>query len=225
MSFCDGIAFVVLAYESLTSHSLSLSASLRVYPLVSTSDDNNSDLKPDNVGFDRKGRVKIFDFGLAHQLKGPDDVCRGRAGSFLYMAPEVLSPPDKNGGYGIKVDVFSYAVLLWQMFTARVPFEGDHYNFAVNKPQCHGKRPPIKQVESKILRDLIEEGWSQEPNDRPTFLEMKHRLEKLVEDTNPIGSKDASTTTTTSSKSAPKAGRFSRKRGEKTKLRRSLFHR
>jgi serine/threonine protein kinase len=51
--------------------------------------------KPDNIGFDAKGNVKIFDFGLAKELKDKDRTgdglykLTGFTGSIRYMAPEV----------------------------------------------------------------------------------------------------------------------------------------
>ena len=53
------------------------------------------DLKPDNIGFDKDGVLKLFDFGLAKELKPEDEKPDGRyeltgnTGSRRYMAPEV----------------------------------------------------------------------------------------------------------------------------------------
>jgi serine/threonine protein kinase len=50
------------------------------------------DLKPENVGFDIRGDIKIFDFGLAKEVRDPDDEgnykLTGYCGSPMYMAPE-----------------------------------------------------------------------------------------------------------------------------------------
>jgi serine/threonine protein kinase len=52
------------------------------------------DLKPDNVGFDEKGVLKLFDFGLAKELKDADKLpdgnyrMTGHTGSRRYMSPE-----------------------------------------------------------------------------------------------------------------------------------------
>jgi serine/threonine protein kinase len=54
----------------------------------------NSTQKPDNVGFDAAGEVKIFDFGLAKRLDPEDKtdtelyLLTGNTGSLRYMAPE-----------------------------------------------------------------------------------------------------------------------------------------
>lgn len=48
--------------------------------------------KPENVGFDIRGDIKIFDFGLAKEVRDPDDdgnyKLTGYCGSPMYMAPE-----------------------------------------------------------------------------------------------------------------------------------------
>ena len=65
------------------------------------------DLKPDNVGFDIRGDVKLFDFGLTKELRPRDRIrtdeyrASGQTGSRRYMAPEVVLC--KN--YGLKADI------------------------------------------------------------------------------------------------------------------------
>ena len=83
------------------------------------------DLKPDNIGLMADDSVKLFDFGLSKIVpiesrggKGPK--LTGQTGSLRYMAPEVcLEKP-----YDESADVYSFAVILWQMASHDVPFVG-----------------------------------------------------------------------------------------------------
>jgi serine/threonine protein kinase len=76
------------------------------------------DLKPDNIGFDVRGDVKLFDFGLSVEITDKHPRAEnglfklsGNTGSLRYMAPEVaLDKP-----YNHKVDVYSFGILLWQV--------------------------------------------------------------------------------------------------------------
>ncbi len=82
------------------------------------------DLKPANIGFDVRGDVKIFDFGLARIM--PDDGCpytdrflMSGAGSPRYMSPECLTLGES---YNMKADIYSFAIILWEMLSASRPY-------------------------------------------------------------------------------------------------------
>ncbi|CAH2327139.1 kinase C delta type-like [Pelobates cultripes] len=76
------------------------------------------DLKPANILFDAKGYVKIADFGLSEENIFTDTTTNGRAGTFKYMAPEVLSYKK----YGHSADWWSFGVILYHMITGHIPF-------------------------------------------------------------------------------------------------------
>jgi len=140
------------------------------------------DLKPANIGFDRSGRVKIFDFGLAVHIppssaKGSDArKVKGRVGTVRYMAPEV-----KRGDlYSYPIDVYAYAILLWQIITSRTPFEeeipeSDMFGPPQDLPD--DKRPNLKYVESKELVVLLESSWKTNPEARWTLDKMLIELQ------------------------------------------------
>jgi hypothetical protein len=94
------------------------------------------------------------------------------------MAPEVAASNDKP--YGLSADVFSFAVLLWQIITSRIPYEAEISSFAETTPQVDGKRPPLKYVESKELQVLLEKSWASTPDDRPTFTDIAKELNTIV---------------------------------------------
>jgi len=90
------------------------------------------DLKPENLGIASDGTLKLFDFGLCrcvqkrrHEMEAYE--MTGNTGSLRYMAPEVVL----NQPYTEKVDVFSFAVVLWTISKCKVPYKG--YDRAMHK--------------------------------------------------------------------------------------------
>ena len=95
------------------------------------------DLKPGNVMLTGEGQVKILDFGLAkpqttlmggeadETLAQPISAEMTREGTILgtvsYMSPEQAA----GRGVDSRSDIFSFGVLLYQMVTGRLPFQGD----------------------------------------------------------------------------------------------------
>jgi serine/threonine protein kinase len=122
------------------------------------------DVKPRNIGFDVHGTVKLFDFGLARDVKL--FTLKGKAGSPLYMAPEVALSQE----YGLSADAYSFTVCLWELCTLKTPFEhvklADHERLV-----CKGNlRPRVDyKCGSVRLRELLSNGWAQSPDSRPTF--------------------------------------------------------
>jgi serine/threonine protein kinase len=95
------------------------------------------------------------------------------------MAPEVAASND-NAAYGLSADVFSFAVLLWEIVTSRIPYKAEISAFTESTPQVDGKRPSLKYVESKDLQLLLEKSWASTPDDRPNFTEIGVELHKIV---------------------------------------------
>ncbi len=82
------------------------------------------DIKPDNIMVRKDGRVIIMDFGLA-KLKG--DVSRltkegSTVGTAGYMSPEQVQGQDVDH----RSDIFSFGVVLYELFTGEFPFKGVH---------------------------------------------------------------------------------------------------
>jgi serine/threonine protein kinase/Tfp pilus assembly protein PilF len=80
------------------------------------------DLKPSNIMIDKDGNARIMDFGIARSLKG-----KGITGAGVVIGtPEYMSPEQVEGrDIDHRSDIYSLGVILYEMVTGRVPFEGD----------------------------------------------------------------------------------------------------
>lgn len=143
------------------------------------------DLKPDNIGFDVRGDVKIFDFGLSRQLPNCADgnaspgatyKMTGDTGSPRYMAPEIALELPYNEG----CDVYSFGILLHQMCSLEIPFEGYSMNQFEKKVVRGGFRPKMDLKWPERIQKLIGRCWSETLSDRPGMNEIVDLLHAEV---------------------------------------------
>jgi len=172
------------------------------------------DLKPDNCGFDKNGTLKLFDFGLAKELKKGDRKENGRyeltgnTGSRRYMAPEVA----KDCAYDKSVDVYSFGILLWELCTTEKPFFGYSSNKHMQRVVLGGERPPMDSQHvhdfPANLKWLMNQCWSPFPVARPTFPQVKRVLADVLE-SKTVVPPELQRSTEDSSESSPGSVRFS----------------
>jgi eukaryotic-like serine/threonine-protein kinase len=118
------------------------------------------DIKPENLIIDHAGNGKLMDFGIARpvQRMTPGQTQAGWiVGTPQYLAPEQLEGKEAD----TRADIYACGVVLFEMFTGKLPFEGDnpvqiilkHLNEAPPKPSTLW--PDIgKDLEALILRCL-----------------------------------------------------------------------
>jgi len=138
------------------------------------------DIKPENVGFDIRDDVKIFDFGLAKSLH-PDLHARNGlynltviTGSLPYMAPEVA----KKQPYNEKCDVFSYAMMFWEMMVMKELFPYFKTRHEIyQKVILGGLRPriPLRAWPSTV-DTMISKAWKPSSKNRPTMNQICNTL-------------------------------------------------
>ncbi|KAN0028998.1 hypothetical protein ACTFIV_010866 [Dictyostelium citrinum] len=135
------------------------------------------DLKSHNLLVDEHYRVKISDFGLSTRFKKHLDkkTAMTPVGTPCWTAPEVL----RNDAYTEKADVFSFAIVLWEMVTREDPYQGmPTFQIVISVGQ-HKLRPIVPPQVSAPFTRLITECWSEDPQQRPSFQEIVKRLEAM----------------------------------------------
>ena len=137
------------------------------------------DLKPGNV-FDDLGIVKVGDYGLSKFISSSQ---RGghteSVGTFHYMAPEI-----GRGKYGREIDVYALGIMLYELLTGRVPFDGESCHEIIVK---HLTALPELSGVSSPYREAIMAALDKDPARRPaTVAELVAPLGLSVSDAVPI---------------------------------------
>jgi len=117
------------------------------------------DLKPQNVMIDSEGNAKIMDFGIARSLKAKGITATG----VMIGTPEYMSPEQVEGkGVDPRSDIYSLGVILYEMVTGRVPFEGETPLSVAVKQKTERARDPrelnaqIPEALSRVILKCME---------------------------------------------------------------------
>jgi len=165
LDIANGMAF--LHEQNIVHRDLKTQNVLLVHPIVSVTD---------------VVHAKVCDFGLARYLPQEDHQTQltRQVGSWYFMAPEIFDPDGNH--YDVKVDVYSFAMLLYEVIAGRFCFNrgsmtmSEFVVFAVE-----GGRPSEDAVAATapgILRVLMKECWQATPSSRPSFFELADLLEQ-----------------------------------------------
>jgi serine/threonine protein kinase/DNA-binding SARP family transcriptional activator len=108
------------------------------------------DLKPQNIMLDKEGNARIMDFGIARSLKAKGLTGAGvMIGTPEYMSPEQVEVKDVDQ----RSDIYSLGVILYEMVTGRLPFEGET---SIAIAMKHKSEPPQdpREHNSQITDEL-----------------------------------------------------------------------
>ena len=162
------------------------------------------DLKPQNIMVDEEGNARIMDFGIARSVKGKGITGAGvMIGTPEYMSPEQVEGKESDQ----RSDIYSLGVILYEMVTGRVPFEGDtpftigvkHKSEAPQNPKEINSQIP-DNLSNLILKCMEKEKEQRYQNVGEVYSELKNiekgipTTEKVIPKRKPITSKEITVT-------------------------------
>jgi serine/threonine protein kinase len=144
------------------------------------------DLKSSNLVVDNHWVVKVTDFGMSRivpESSAGENVNPGlerpsffnqdlemtsNLGTTAWCAPEIFTPSEK-ARYSLPVDVYSFGMVLWELWERKRPYEELPSRFDVIDAIKAGNRPVISDNCPTGLMSLIQRCWQYEPSRRPKF--------------------------------------------------------
>jgi hypothetical protein len=142
------------------------------------------DLKPANV-FIENGMVKVGDYGLSKSITTSQRTAQTQSvGTVHYMAPEI-----STGNYNKQIDTYAAGVILYEMVTGRVPFDGESSGEILMK---HLTTPPdLSKVPSEWVA-IISRALSKNPAHRyASMAELARDVEAVGQERDPRGARPA----------------------------------
>ena len=123
------------------------------------------DVKPQNILLRRDGTVKVTDFGIARALSSVTITQTGTVlGSVQYLSPEQA----RGQPVGRAADIYALGVVLFEMLTGQLPFEGDS-PIAIAMAHVHDVPPAPRRLNPEIspaLEAVILRGMAKQPQHR-----------------------------------------------------------
>ncbi|KAJ0402463.1 hypothetical protein ATCC90586_009283 [Pythium insidiosum] len=151
------------------------------------------DLKPLNCIFDSEQEMlKLADFGESRLFRKDGSTSpkpnffpsfdltlqmTTNIGSACWAAPEVLKD-EARSEYSLKIDVYSFGIICWQLYTCKVPYTDIPGSvLAVAEAVISGRRPDIPSDCPTLFTKIMRRCWHEDPLRRPNFEDIVQLLE------------------------------------------------
>ena len=136
------------------------------------------DVKPQNIMLLADGSIKMMDFGIARFSRAQNQTVSDKAiGSVHYISPE-QAKGDKTDA---RTDLYSVGVMLYEMLSGRLPFDGSGA-VSIAIKQISDEATPLAQIAPEVpegLRQITERAMSKDPNKR--YASAREMLEAIDE--------------------------------------------
>ncbi|MBI5030712.1 MAG: serine/threonine-protein kinase [Chloroflexi bacterium] len=139
------------------------------------------DVKPSNILINAEGHVYLTDFGLARITQSGESTL---SQDLMVGSPQYISPEQARGeNVNASTDIYSLGVVMYEMFTRRVPFQGDT-PYATILAHIGNPPPPPRSINPQIrpvVEQVLLKALAKEPKDRyRSTREMSKALENAV---------------------------------------------
>lgn len=139
------------------------------------------DLKPQNILMDKRGNIKIADFGIAVALNQSSITQTNSVmGSVHYMSPEQT----RGGLVTRQSDIYSLGIILYELITGTVPFNGDT-PVSIALKHAQEPIPSIRKKDRSVpqtLENVVLKATAKDPRDRyPSAQAMKADLDSSLD--------------------------------------------
>jgi serine/threonine-protein kinase len=128
------------------------------------------DLKPDNVYLVKRGQdphfVKVLDFGIAKVGGASSKLTRT---GMIFGTPHYMSPEQASGqSVDHRTDIYALGIIMYEMFTGKVPFDGDTFMGILSKHMFEPPVPPSQVLGKRlgVIEEVILKSLAKKPDER-----------------------------------------------------------